>query len=151
MAGFDPEWVLAIMAAESGLNARAGRGLTRMTPQALRAQGEDVNRFAELEAHEQLPIILEFFDRWRLRCQLANWPSGAQMYLVCFLPILLPLGGLPDYIVVDRLRAPAVYDANPDITGDIVTEAELDRTLARGRLQKRYLVALESLARVSKK
>jgi len=154
-AGFEPEWLLALMASVSGLDPRAVRGetqgLSQLVPPALRNLGVRIDGFSELPAHEQLQTVLRAIDEWRVRCHLSRWESRAQMYLCSLLPVLLPVGCVPTYVVVDGQRAPEVYAANPQLDPEQpnpVTELELEATIAEAIRGERYQVALDSLAKV---
>lgn len=154
------EWMLGVMASESGLDTRAynknggAQGINQMMPQVLRNMHLAVDGYRDLPASKQMEYAIRYFEEWRTRFKLPAWSCRESLYLCNFLPALLPVATLPDSIVVDRDRAPAIYNANPGLDANHdgrITLGELGITIdhaINGYAKVRYEMALKSYAEV---
>lgn len=152
---FEPEWMLAIMCLESGLQAKpkrppsGARGLTQFMPQTLRGfhltEGQ-ISTFDDLPADEQIDYTLKYFTGWLKIFRLARWASRSQMYAVN----LYPKYALHD-VVIDGEVNPVAFKANKGLDLDHdgkITQGDLDQSLSNAvrRCAARYNIAVVGLS-----
>ncbi len=155
---FDPVWLLGLMASESSLDPTAynknggAQGLSQLMPQTLRNLGVAVDGFRHLPPEVQIKTTLAYFKEWQTRFKLTGWDSRAQMYLINFMPALLPVATAPDSIIVSKDRSPVIYAANAGLDANKdnrISLAELDIAIVHainGYSKARYQQACGELA-----
>lgn len=158
--GIQPEHLLGVLASESSLiptayNANGGaQGLSQLMPQTLRNLHVSVDGFKDLPPQEQILTTFEYFRYWRNRFGLDRWTSRAQLYLANFMPALLPIATVPDFVIVDAKRAPAIYRANTGLDANKdnqITMAEMEQAIVHATTtyaRSRYDIAMTSLSAV---
>lgn len=159
-AHFQPEWLIAMMCSESGLNPRAfnknggASGLSQLMPSVLRklgwAAGEpdyeaSGGAFHALSADKQIVWTLRYFEDWQRRYRIRQWENRAHMYLCNFLPALLPGGTHYDRVLVRRggecalspimgqAHIDLIYDQNRGLDRDgkgFITPGDLEESIA---------------------
>jgi len=167
---FEPEWLLAMMCSESGLNPKAyngnggASGLSQLMPATLKDLGwfpgnEDYDSvkgiFRELAPEKQIHWTASYFEDWRRRYRIDHWQSRSQMYLVNFLPADLPGGTDPNRVLVTRDGLPSIYNPNRGLdhgNKGHITVGDLELAIAHAtRCNARvYETALDSLDRVKR-
>jgi hypothetical protein len=156
-AGYEPEWLLGVLASESSLmpwayNKNGGaQGISQMMPQTLRNMHLAVDGYKDLPAHKQIVDTFAYLREWQKRFKMPKWQNRAQLYLCNFLPALLPIATLPDSILVARSRSKVIYDANAGLDANkdsFITLAEMEIAIdhaIKGYAGPRYRTALASL------
>lgn len=109
----DPDWLMAVMYLESGLNHRAynsnggATGLIQFMPSTAAHLGTSTQALANMTNVQQLDYVYSYFRSYTGRIQ-----SFPDLYMVTFFPIAL---GKPDDYVIhsDTLSADTIARANP--------------------------------------
>ncbi len=124
--GFEPNWMLHVMHAESRLqpsatNSIGATGLIQFMPATAIDLGTTAARIAKMSATEQLPYVERFYRPIKGKIK-----SAAELRLYTFFPAAL---GKPDSFVLktDRLPAQTVASRNAafDLDGDMqITKGE---------------------------
>lgn len=132
----DPNWLLAVMQLESGIDPAArnpksdATGLIQFMPETAQRLGTSVAALREMSDDEQLDWVHAFYRRWS-----GNLHSVGDVYLATFWPAAV---SLPDDHVIS-VAGEAVYDTNKvlDVDGDgQLTAGDVRETGAR--LLRRY-------------
>lgn len=103
--GTQPEYLLGVMNAESGIRASAhnpngdASGLIQFMPATLRGLGwtQGHEAFRQLSAEEQMPFVERYYRPYVPQ----GLNSTARLYQVTFLPATLSRGSDPDTVLVD--------------------------------------------------
>ncbi len=111
----EPEWLMIVMYAESGLNPQAvnkyggATGLIQFMPNTARVLGTSVSKLAKMDNVTQLDYVYKYYQFYRGRIH-----SVYDLYLITFFPIAL---GKPDNWVMktSRLSAWIIAKQNPAI------------------------------------
>lgn len=115
LLGIDPNWLMAVMYKESGLNPQAvnrnggATGLIQFMPSTARALGTTTAKLYSMNNVEQMYYVYQYFKPYRGR-----YKSYPDLYLACFFPLAL---GKPDDWIISSgtLSAEEVATANPVI------------------------------------
>jgi hypothetical protein len=113
--GVRPEWLLAVMQNESGMNPAAknpnggATGLIQFMPATAKALGTTTEALSKMSATEQLAYVEKFYSSFKGRLK-----SGSDMYLATFWPAAVGKGD--DYKIggADVAKANPAFDLNKD-------------------------------------
>lgn len=125
--GCDPNWLMACMKFESGLNPAArnslsgATGLIQFMPSTARNLGTTCEALRAMSPEEQLPYVRSYFEGWRGRLH-----SLEDLYMAILWPLAV---GKPDDFVLfrDNPTAGAAYRQNRGLDANhdgAVTKAE---------------------------
>ncbi len=128
----NPNWLMAIMNFESGLNPRAvnkytnATGLIQFMPKTAKSLGTSTEELKRMSAVEQLDYVYKYYRPYKHKIK-----SFVDMYLVTFLPIAV---GKPLNWVLRANNIPAeaiakvnrIFDTNKD---GVLTVAEIEQIM----------------------
>ena len=125
--GIMPEWLMAVMYKESGLNHRAynpkggATGLIQFMPATAHGLGTTTVNLSNMTNVEQLDYVYQYFKPYAKK--IKNYPD---LYVITFFPVAF---GKPDNFVFEtkKLRADIIAKYNPgiDLNKDLkITKSE---------------------------
>ena len=111
--GINPNWLMAVMNFESGLNPQAknpysgATGLIQFMPSTARSLGTSVEQLAFMPFENQLHYVEKYYDQWKSKVK-----SFVDLYLATFFPVAI---GKPDSWVLEtnNVSASTIASQNP--------------------------------------